>query len=256
MKFHLFSLTLWLALSFVCRAEPLYQSIAASQILDLTHPLHDEMAYWPGGVPFHKERLVDYDQGYRLHKFTLGENTGTHVDAPAHFIENKLTIEALPLRDLVVPLRVIDARMQAAADPDYRLTASDILVWETRHGKIPAHSLVVMNTGWHKKFDNPEAYINHDGDRVMHFPGYSPAAVALLVERDVAGIGIDTLSIDPGNSTDFAAHKVMLRADKYQIENLANLDALPATGAVAVIGVLPVKDGTQAQARIFALLPE
>jgi kynurenine formamidase len=131
-----------------------------------------------------------------------------------------------------------------------------VLAWEARHGRIQPHSLVVANTGWHAKFAQPAQYLNLDSDHVMHFPGYSRAAAVLLVERDVAGVGIDTLSIDPGNAADFAAHKVILAANRYQIENLANLDALPATGAVAVIGVLPVREGSQAQARVFALLPD
>ena len=237
-------------------SEPLHQPITANRIIDLTHPLHDDMVYWPGGVPFHKERLVDYEQGYQLHKFTMGENTGTHVDAPSHFIKGKMTIDAIPLTDLVVPLLVIDVKRKATAYPDYQLIPGDILEWESRHGRIPEHSLAVMNTGWHKKFQNPQSYINQDSGKVMHFPGYSRDAAALLVKRNVAGIAIDTLSIDPGNSRDFAAHLVMLQANKYQIENLANLDALPATGAVAVVGVLPVRDGSQAQARIFAFINE
>ncbi len=228
--------------------------MAAGKVIDLTHTMHEGMAYWPGGVPFHKEKLVGYDQGYLLHKFTMGENTGTHVDAPSHFIEGRRPINGIPLQDLVVPMQVIDIAARAAGDPDYQLSVEDISSWEQTHGRIKQHSLVVLNTGWHRKFDDPKSYINQDGEGVMHFPGYSAKAAVLLVERDVAGIGIDTLSIDPGNSKDFAAHKVMLKANKYQIENLANLDALPPTGAVAVIGVLPVKGGSQAQARIFALL--
>ena len=114
---------------------------------------------------------------------------------------------------------------------------------------------MVLNSGWHAKFHNPEEYINMDTANVMHFPGYSPQAAALLVDRDVAAIGIDTLSLDHGSSKTFATHLIMLKANKYQIENMANLDVLPAVGAIAVIGVLLVRGGSQAQVRIFALLP-
>lgn len=228
---------------------------ATGRIVDLTHPLYEAMPYWPGGVPFRMERLVDYDQGYRLHKFVMGENTGTHVDAPAHFFRHGRTIAAIPPDELVVPAVVIDIAGKAARNADYRLTPADIRDWEARHGRIPAHSLVILNSGWHRKFGTPEAYINQDADGVMHFPGYSKEAAGLLLERDVAGIGIDTLSIDAGNAGEFGAHQVMLGAGKYQVENMANLDALPAVGASVVIGVLPVKDGTQAQARILAFLP-
>lgn len=239
----------------VVAAEMLKQKLEATSVVDLTHHMYDEMAFWPGGVPFKKTRLVDYDQGYQLHKFEMGENTGTHVDAPSHFIKGNKTIEQLALSDLIVPAVVIDIQDKVAGNPDYQLSAADIKGWETRHGTIPAGSLVILNTGWHKRFSDPEKYINMGDDKVMHFPGYGADSAELLVERDVAGIGIDTLSLDHGPSKDFATHVVMLRANKYQVENLANLDALPGTGATIVVGVLPVKNGSQAQARVLAFLP-
>jgi len=251
----LISLTLCLSHS-QAFAETAIQPFSVSNAIDLTHVLHDDMAFWPGGVPFKKEVLVTYESGgYLLHKFEMGENTGTHVDAPAHFIDGNLTIDKLPLEQLVLPIVMVDVSKQAAANPDYKLTLQDILIWEAKNGKIPADSLVALNTGWYKKFDTPVDYINMDSNKVMHFPGYSTDAAELLVKRGVSGIGIDTLSIDPGNSETFAAHLVMLKANKFQVENMANLDAVPTTGASAVIGVLPIKGGSQAQARILALLP-
>ena len=242
-------------LSLNVQAEELDIKISATKIVDLTQPMYEGMPYWPGGVPFTMERLVDYDQGYQLHKFAMGENTGTHVDAPSHFIKGNQPIDGIPLNKLVVPIAMINVQEQSGADPDYQLTVGDIEAWEAEHGQIESNSLVVLNTGWFKKFGEPEQYVNMDGEHVMHFPGYSPEAAALLVERDVAGIGIDTLSLDFGKSKDFATHVIMLKENKYQIENMGNLDALPVKGAIAVIGVLPVRGGSQAQARIFALLP-
>lgn len=236
-------------------AESLHVAVTATRVVDLTHPMHEDMTYWPGGVPFRMERLVDYDQGYRLHKFEMGENTGTHVDAPSHFSESGRSIDAIPPANLIVPIILINVSNKTRHNPDYRLNTGDIREWEKKNGTIPANSLVIMNSGWHAKFDSPEDYINKDADGAMHFPGFSEAAAQMLLERNVTGIGIDTLSIDHGASLDFAVHKLMLGSDKFQIENLTNLDRLPATGATAIIGVLPVKDGTQAQARIFALLP-
>jgi kynurenine formamidase len=166
-----------------------------------------------------------------------------------------LAIDNLPIDQLILPMVVIDAKAKVDADPDYELTAQDIRDWESANGAIPSNSLVVMNSGWHNNFDSPEKYINMDADNVMHFPGFSIEAGELLVERSVAGIGIDTLSLDHGPSKTFGTHVVMLKANKYQVENMANLDSLPAVGATAVIGVLPVKGGSQAQARIFALIP-
>lgn len=237
------------------QAESLRQDFVASKVIDLTHLMYDEMAFWPGGVPFTKIKLVDYDQGYLLHKFEMGENTGTHVDAPAHFIQGNLPIDQIALSDLVAPAVIINVQAEVADDPDYQLSADDVRDWEANHGQIPEGSLVILNTGWFERFAVPSDYINMDEDNVMHFPGYGMDSAELLVARDVAGIGIDTLSIDFGGSADFAAHVVMLGANKYQIENMANLDALPPTGATVVVGVLPVKDGSQAQARILAFLP-
>ncbi len=236
-------------------AEKLNQKLAATQVIDLTQPMYDGMPYWPGGVPFKKERLVDYDQGYQLHQFTMGENTGTHVDAPSHFVKGQHTIDQIPLNQLVLPIAVIDVQRQARANADYQLTVEEVKKWEKKNGQIPSGSLVVLNTGWHKKFKDPKSYVNLDENNVMHFPGFSADSAKLLIKRNVTGIGIDTLSLDYGMSQDFATHLLMLQANKYQIENMANLDALPETGATAVIGVLPIKEGSQAQARILAFLP-
>lgn len=241
--------------SFAARAEELVEPVSAARAVDLTHEMHEDMAFWPGGVPFKMERLVDYDQGYRLHKFEVGENTGTHIDAPSHFIEGGRSVDAIPLSELIVPAVVIDVQDKVAGNDDYQLTRDDIEAWESEHGTIPEHSLVILNTGWHKRFDNPEKYVNMDDQDVMHFPGYHPDSAELLIERGVAGVGIDTLSLDYGGSKSFGFHANMLEADIYQIENLANLDAVPVTGATVMVGVLPVRGGTQAQARVVALLP-
>ena len=236
-------------------AERLQQAVRATQVIDLTHKMHKDMPFWPGGVPFRKIRLVDYEQGYRLHKFNMGENTGTHVDAPSHFIKGKRSIHEIPLADLIVPAVVIDVRDHVANDADYQLSAADVRDWEAQYGRIPAGTFVILNTGWHTRFGDARRYINMDADQVMHFPGYGKDSAELLAQRNVAGIGIDTLSLDHGPSKTFATHTVMLGANHYMIENMANLNALPPTGATVVIGVLPVRNGSQAQARIFALLP-
>jgi kynurenine formamidase len=237
-------------------SEPLQMTIVASRAVDLTQPLYEGMPFWPGTEPIKIERLADYDQGYRMHKFTMWENIGTHVDSPSHFAvgEGKRTIDQLPLDQLIAPVVVISVQKKVKINDDYQLTVEDIKNWETDNGKIKKGTLVVMNTGWYLKFSDLHAYINQNDKGELHFPGFSVAAAKLLVERDVAGIGIDTLSLDPGNDLSFPVHNVMLAANKYQIENMNNLDALPTTGAVVVIGVLPVRDGSQAQARIFALL--
>ncbi len=248
------ALLLCLCLSAPTFPSELAQPFFARHVIDLTHELHRDMPFWPGTAPFVKERLADYDKGYRMHRFTLWENIGTHVDAPAHFVQGRRAVNELGINDLIVPVLVIDTREQAAQDPDYELSVEDVLSWEELNGQVRAGSLVVMNTGWHKKFAAPKTYVNQDDAGVLRFPGFSVAAAQLLVERDVAGIGIDTLSLDPGKALSFPVHKLILGAGKFQVENMNNLNALPAVGAVAVIGVLPVRDASQAQARIFAFM--
>ena len=213
------------------------------------------MALWPGGEGFRKERVADYDQGYRVHRFEMGENVGTHVDAPSHFIEGGASIDAIAPAQLVNELVVIDVSARVFADPDYAATAADVEAFEAQHGRIPAGAFVALRTGWSERFGDQGRYANQDETGVMHFPGWSAAAAGLLIERGVAGIGVDTLSTDPGNSRDFAVHHRVLGAGLYQVENLARLEALPPRGATLVIGVLPVAGGTQAPARIFALVP-
>jgi len=234
----------------ICRERP-------QRLIDLTHPLRRGVPLFPGGTAFSMTRVADYgEQGYRAHTFTVGENTGTHLDAPVHFIEGERGVHQLRLDELVAQIVVIPVQAKVKDDPDYAVGGADIVDWEAIWGPIPIGALVVFNTGWHEKFTDPEAYVNADAEGVMHFPGVSRGAAELLVEREVVGVGIDTLSIDPGASTDFAAHRVMLEAGHYQLENLANLAALPETGATAVVGVLPVVDGTQAQARVIAMVDE
>ncbi len=237
-------------------AEDLQKPLSASRIIDLTQALYEGMPYWPGTEPIQIERLADYDKGYRMHKFTMWENIGTHVDSPSHFAvgKGKRTIDQLPLNQLVLPVLMIDIEKQASHNSDYLLSAEDIQQWEKEHGRIEAGVLVVVHTGWAEKFSEPVAYVNQDEKGVLHFPGYSVPAASLLLERDVAGIGIDTMSLDAGNNLSFPVHHVMLAANKYQIENMNNLDLLPPRGATVVIGVLPVRGGSQAQARIFGLL--
>jgi kynurenine formamidase len=153
------------------KAESLRRTIQATKVIDLTHTMHENMPFWPGGVPFKKIRLVDYDQGYQLHKFDMGENTGTHVDAPSHFIKGKRPIDQIPLADLIVPAVVIDVQDRVAAHADYQLSADDVVAWEAKHGQIPAGALVILNTGWHKRFGDAQRYLNLDPNKVMHFCG-------------------------------------------------------------------------------------
>jgi kynurenine formamidase len=226
------------------------------RVVDLTHPMREDMPFWPGGVPFKMTRLVDYDQGYRLHRFEMGENTGTHVDAPSHFARGKRSAADIPVGELVAPAAVLDVRDKVERDADYLVSVNDVVDYESAHGPLPPGAIVIANTGWHARWRDPASYVNQDAAGTMHFPGFAGQTAELLIERDIAGVGIDTLSLDHGPSKDFPAHHAVLGANKIGIENLANLGKLPAAGATVIVGVLAVHEGSQAQARVVALVPE
>ncbi len=226
------------------------------RVVDLTHPLHSSIPRWPGAKPFRFDVLWTIEKnGAYLGYFEMPEHLGTHVDAPRHFIADGTSIDALEPRQLIAPAAVIDVRAQVAEEADYRLTVTDIKRWEEENGTLPPGAVVFMYTGWGARWNDPEAYRHQDERGVMHFPGFSPEAAQFLVrERAINGLGIDTLSVDYGPSTDYRVHHIALGAGKYHIENAANLDQLPAKGAVVIVAPLPIRGGSGAPARVLALV--
>ncbi len=227
------------------------------QIIDLTHVLDPHIPVFPGGTPLSLHRTADPDEdGYYMNALTLGEHTGTHVDAPVHFSAGAQAVHEISANDLVGPGIVIDIRAQCTVDPDYELTYLDIKHWESQHGRIPNGAVLLIHTGWASRWDHPTRYLNADEQGVLHFPGVSAEAAEYLAKyRDPAGVGIDTLSIDHGRSKTFGAHKALSRDGIYLIENLANLDRVPPTGATIVVAPVPIRTGSGAPCRVFALLP-
>lgn len=229
------------------------------QIIDLTHKLSPSMPYWPGGTykPFHFETIATLEKdGVYSGYFCMPEHMGTHVDAPNHFAAGQASVDALDLRQLIAPAVVMDVRDPVAKDSDYRLTVADVKRWEKENGALPPKALVFMYTGWEARWNDMSAYRNQGAQKVMHFPGFSSEAAQFLVsERDIRGIGIDTLSVDYGPSKDFRVHHIMHGAGKYHVENAANLSKLPAKGAIVVVGVIPIEGGSGGPARVVALLP-
>lgn len=225
-------------------------------VVDLTHVLSTEIPYYPGGTPLTVENKAALERdGYYMNTIHVGEHTGTHVDAPSHFIAAGASVDRIPVNDLVGPGAVIDISGKCAANADYQLSYIDIKQWEAEHGRIPNGAILLINTGWAKRWPDPGAYRHADADGVMHFPGVSPEAAQYLAKyRDVAGVGIDTLSIDFGASTSFAAHKTLHADGAFHIENVANLDHVPPRGATIVVAPLPIRDGSGAPCRVFALV--
>lgn len=227
-----------------------------AEVVDLTHDLRDGTPLFPGGIPFTLEPLTQLADGYYMNSFVCGEHTGTHLDAPAHFGKGLPTVDEIPPTRLVSQGVLIDVQAKSAANPDYVLTLVDLQDWEKANGRIPARSLVILNTGWHQRWENPDRYLNRDETGAMHFPGFSGDAIRyLLKERDVNGLGIDTASIDPGKSGTFEAHKALLLGGRYQLENLDNLSLLPVRGFSVIVGPMKISRGSGAPARVLAIVP-
>ena len=237
-------------------------AIDESKVVDLTHTFDEKTVNWPTAKPFvwHKEAWGQSAGGYwyASGSFEASEHLGTHIDSPIHFAEKQLTTEAIPLRQLIGPAAVIDITKQAAANRDYQLSRADIEAWEKEHGRIPPAAIVIVRTGWSKFWPDRGRYMGSTapGDvKNLHFPGVSPDAAKLLVTRRIDGIGIDTASLDHGPSTAFETHRILNGAGIYGLENVANLDKLPATGATVIALPMKISNGTGGPVRIVAILP-
>ena len=225
-----------------------------TQVQDLTHTITPEFPVFPGDPQLVIEPLRTYaEHGYYANKLTFGEHIETHMDAPAHFVEGAAFSNELPVEQFFAPLAIIDVSERAATDPDTQVMPDDVTAWEEEHGPLPAGALVVMYSGWESRLSDPASFINM-GDDGMHFPGFHPDATAMLVEeRDITGIGVDTLSLDFGASQDFGTHLTLLGAGKYGLENVAALTNVPRTGAVVIVGGPKVTIGSGGQSRVMAL---
>jgi len=225
-----------------------------TKVVDLTHTLTPEFPTFPGipAIEIKPKYAIDKD-GYNLNIWTLEEHVGTHMDTPLHFSKAGAPgLDGIPVDSLVVPLVVVDVKAKAAAEPNYAVTPEDIAAFEAANGAIPPGSCVAMNSGWAAKVGSPD--FRNDSAGNFAFPGFSKAATDLLAEKNVAGIAVDTLSLDPGNSPDFAVHYSWLPSGHWGMECVANLDAVPPTGATLVVGSPKVKNGTGGPSRLIALI--
>ncbi len=237
--------------------------LSTARVVDLSHSFDKDTIYWPtspSGFEL-KELSHAVTPGgwvYAPNSFCTPEHGGTHLDAPIHFAENRWTADQIPIDHLVGPAVVIAVRDKPALE-DYRLTADDIRVWEKRNGTIKPGSIVILRTGWFTRWPDRLRYLGDDtpGDASkLHFPSYGEDAARLLVaERQVAVIGVDTASIDYGQSKDFIVHRIANEANVVGLENLANLDTLPERGAWIVALPMKIAGGSGAPLRAIALLP-
>ncbi len=225
------------------------------KVEDMTHTYDAEFPTYFGQPGISIEQKFNFaDNGFNLFQLSLNEHTGTHIDAPLHFSADGNSVDAIPVENLVAPLCVIDIRARAAENPDAQVTPDDIKAWIAANGDIPPNACVAMNSGWaaHVATDR---FRNADGDGVMHFPGFHVEAAKMLMEETGAtSMAVDTLSLDHGPSKDFVTHYAWLPSGRFGIENLANLDRVPAAGATLVIGAPKHRGGSGGPARIFALV--
>jgi kynurenine formamidase len=237
------------------------------RLLDMTYPLDASSIFWPTAKPFKLDKVARGRSAggywYASNEFSASEHGGTHADAPIHFAENGRTMEKIPLDEWIGPAARIDVVARCAANRDYLLSTEDILAWEKRYGRLPAGVWVIMYTGIDTQFYPDKKKVlgtekaGTEALPELSFPGFSPEVVQfLLKDRNIRGIALDTPSIDYGKSKDFKVHQILMAADKLALENIANLDKLPPTGATLYVIPMLIRDGTGAPARVFALLPK
>ena len=226
---------------------------ARKKLIDLTHPLDSTVPTWTGCCGFRAEVKCDYSDGCRVQKYTMHAGIGTHIDAPAHFVPHGVTVGHISLSMLFASLCVIDVSMNVRENADYQITVEDICKYEDQHGTIPPQSLVVGYTGWEKRWATPDRYRNVDEHGIMRFPSFRSEAADALLEREIVGIGIDTLSPDPADSL-FPVHHKILGAGRYILENLASLHLVPARGAWGIVLPPKIDQGTEAATRVVAIV--
>ncbi|HXE58776.1 MAG TPA: cyclase family protein [Gemmatimonadales bacterium] len=246
-------------------APPGRPSIADARWIDLTHPFDSTTIYWPTAQPFRLE-VVSAERTpagyyYAANNFGAAEHGGTHLDAPIHFAEGRHTTDEIPLDRLIGPALVVDVAGAAARNADYRVTAEDLVEWEREHGTVPEGAIVLIRTGWARRWPDRSRYLGTArlGPRAvdeLHFPGLDSSAARLLVARRVDAVGIDTPSVDHGQSRLFESHRILSEANVPAFENVANLESLPVLGATVVALPMKIAGGSGGPLRIVAMVPE
>jgi kynurenine formamidase len=234
-------------------------------IVDMSYSYNADTIYWPTEKGFrHRTEFAGVnDKGYyySAYEVTTAEHGGTHLDAPIHFAEGAQSTDEVPLERLVGSAVVIDVRSRTVDDRDYQILPADVTAWESEYGRIPDGAIVLFRTGWGQYWPDRKSYMGtaETGAAAvakLHFPGIHPQTAALLAtERNINSVGIDTASIDYGQSADFMTHRILCSQNIPGFENVANLEQLPATGARVVALPMKIEGGSGGPLRIIALLP-
>ncbi len=271
--FSLAAALIWLATNIASgnEKEPslarIQQILAGKRMVDLTHPFAPGIPHWPGFPDEKRETAYWYEKG----RGTMGEGFfaetythigqwGTHVDPPAHFHKGLRTVDQIELKEMILPLVVIDVHEGVATNPDYTLTLERVKKWETDHGPIPNGSFVALRTDWSKRWPDGAAMENKGEDGITHYPGWGKEALEYLYEeRKITASGHETTDTDPGFAAakdDFSLETYVLGTNHYQIELLTNLDQVPESGAIVVVSFPKPKGGSGFPARVFAIVPD
>jgi kynurenine formamidase len=253
-------------LGFACSRPDLATQLQNAKWIDLTHDYDSATVYWPTDVNFRHDTvfygMTEKGYFYSSFKFAAEEHGGTHFDAPIHFHKGGNTIDQVPVSRLHGPAVVIDVKEQCAKNRDYLITTDDVNNWEHQHGRIPDDAIIILNTGFGKFWNDHLKYTGTlkkgpEGVAELHFPGLSPeASTWITTYRKVNAIGLDTPSIDFGQSKDFRTHRILTAASLTMYENLCNLDSLPATGAYIVALPMKIKGGSGSPLRIVAIIEQ
>ncbi len=242
------------------------QTLSSKRYVDLTHAFEPGIPRWPGFPDEMRKTIYWYEKrpdtvgaGFFSEVFTHVGQWGTHVDPPAHFIKGLRTVDQIDLKELILPLAVVDVHSESEKNPDYNLTAERLKKWEADHGQIPVGTFVAMRTDWSKRWPDSAKMENKDAKGVAHYPGWSlPALKFLYEERKITASGHETTDTDPGIATtkdDYSLETYILSTNHYQIELLTNLDQVPESGAVVVVSFPKPKGGSGFPARVFSILP-
>lgn len=235
------------------------------QWIDLTHDFSEETVYWVTAEPFKRTTVAEghTEAGfyYSAYNYSAAEHGGTHIDSPIHFAEGKKTVEQIDLDQLIAAAVKLDVSEKVSANRDYLISVDDIVEWESGNGEIPLGSIILLQTGFGKYWPDKKQYLGTDQKgpeavKDLHFPGLDPEAAAWLVrKRSPKAVGIDTASIDHGQSTTFGAHVALMTNNIPAFENVANLDKLPATGFHVIALPMKIKGGSGGPLRIVAFIP-
>jgi kynurenine formamidase len=255
----------WLGTTLACAPAP--SSPAArgldGRLVDLSHAYGADAIFWPTAEGFRLDVVADgmTPQGYyyAANNFSGAEHGGTHLDAPVHFAQGRWSVEQVPLDQLVGPAAVVDVSGKVAMAPDHQVTVSELQAWEQAHGPLTG-TIVLIRTDYSKRWPDAERYLGtaERGEAAvvkLHFPGIHPEAARFLAARRVRAVGIDTASIDYGQSTLFETHRALYEANIPGLENLTNLDQVPTTGATIVALPMKIAGGSGAPLRAIAIIP-